>query len=97
MPRGRIRRGLPGRPDRPIPLLSEAEWEDAPRARTQTAYSFGNSILPSQANYWSSGETRTLPVGSFEPTAFGLFDMHGNACEWVQDCWHPTCEGAPSD
>lgn len=78
-------------------LLSEAEWEYAARAWTQTAYSFGDSILPSQANYWGSGWRRTLPVGSFEPNGFGLFDMHGNASEWVQDCWQPNYEGAPTD
>lgn len=78
-------------------LPSEAEWEYAARAWTQTAYSFGDSVVPSQANYWSSGWRRTLPVGSFEPNGFGLFDMHGNASEWVQDCWHPSYVGAPTD
>ena len=88
---------LSGKTGQSYRLLSEAEWEYAARAWTQTSFSFGNSILPSQANYWSSDWKRTLPVGSFEPNAFGLFDMHGNASEWVQDCWHPSYEGAPTD
>ena len=78
-------------------LPSEAEWEYAARAWTQTAFSFGSEILTSQANYWTTGLRQTLPVGSFEPNAFGLFDMHGNVGEWVQDCWHPSYEGAPTD
>ncbi len=35
--------------------------------------------------------------GVFPPNAFGLFDMHGNVCEWVQDTWHPDYLGAPND
>ena len=40
---------------------------------------------------------KTAPVGSFMPNAFGLYDMHGNVWEWVQDCWNASYNGAPSD
>ena len=38
---------------------------------------------------------RTAPIGSFLPSTYGLFDLHGNVAEWVQDCWHPDFRGAP--
>ena len=40
---------------------------------------------------------RTSPVGSFRPNPFGLYDMAGNAGEWVEDCYHDTYSGAPTD
>jgi formylglycine-generating enzyme required for sulfatase activity/predicted Ser/Thr protein kinase len=45
----------------------------------------------------SDGYVYSSPVGSFEPNEFGLHDMLGNVFEWVQDCWHPDYQGAPTD
>ena len=88
-------------------LLSEAEWEYAARAGTTTRYSFGAEIKPDQANFDGSNDgsgpsdlnrQKTLPVGSFSPNAFGLYDMHGNVAEWVDDCWHDQyTAAAPTD
>jgi len=77
-------------------LLSESEWEYAARAGATTAYYFGNTISHKQANY-RGGPGRTAPVGTYPPNAFGLYDMHGNVWEWVQDCWNEDYAGAPSD
>ena len=82
-------------------LPSESEWEYAARAGTETAYSWGDEIGVNRANCDGSGSKwsgkQTSPVGSFEPNAFGLYDMHGNVWEWVEDCWHDNYEGAPTD
>jgi formylglycine-generating enzyme required for sulfatase activity len=45
----------------------------------------------------ADGYIYTAPVGSFLPNAFGLYDMHGNAWQWVEDCWHDNYYGAPND
>jgi formylglycine-generating enzyme required for sulfatase activity len=78
----------------PYRLPSEAEWEYAARAGTSTPYAFGESLTKAQANF---GGTRTLPVGSLAKNRWDLYDLHGNAWEWVQDCWHSSYQGAPSD
>ena len=82
-------------------LPSEAEWEYAARAGTETAYSWGDEIGVNRANGRDSGSEwsnrQTSPVGSFEPNAFGVYDMHGNVWEWVEDRWHDNYEGAPID
>ena len=75
-------------------LLTEAEWEYAARAGTTTAYHFGRTILPNQAQYARDG---TAAVGSFPANVFGLHDMHGNVWEWVEDCWHFKYKDAPTD
>ncbi len=77
-------------------LLTEAEWEYAARAGTSTAYSFGDTITPQQANH-NNTLRRTVPVGSYPANAFGLHDMHGNVWEWTEDCWNANYNGAPSD
>lgn len=88
---------------KPYRLLSEAEWEYAARAGTTTDYWWGNGVpLERTERPWAiSGyfmRTRLRsPVGTFEPNPFGLFDMEGNMEEWVEDCWAPNYEGAPSD
>ena len=82
-------------------LPSEAEWEYAARAGTETAYSWGNEIGTNRANCWGCGgrwdDRQTAPVGWFAANAFGVHDMHGNVWEWVEDCWNEGYAGAPSN
>ena len=82
-------------------LLSESEWEYVARAGTETAYSWGDSISVNRANCDGCGsqwdDKQTAPVGSFEANAWGVYDMHGNVWEWVQDCWNDNYSGAPAD
>lgn len=88
-------------------LPSEAEWEYAARAGTTTEFAFGSSLSSEQANFDGRSpfggaapgiyREKTTPVGSFAPNAWGLYDMHGNVHEWVEDPWHPNYEGAPMD
>jgi formylglycine-generating enzyme required for sulfatase activity len=80
-------------------LLTEAEWEYAARAGSSTRWHFGEdeNRLVDYANYAGSGVGKTQPVGLLEPNAFGLFDMHGNVWEWVQDCYADNLNGTPVD
>jgi formylglycine-generating enzyme required for sulfatase activity len=84
---------------KPYMLLSEAEYEYAARARSETPFPWGSEIGINNANCdgcrspWD--DKRTARVGSFNPNAFGLNEMIGNLFSWVDDCWHETYEGRP--
>ncbi|MBV9571521.1 MAG: formylglycine-generating enzyme family protein [Alphaproteobacteria bacterium] len=87
-------------------LLTEAEFEYAERAGTQSTFATGNSITTSQANFMDPATMAQgtglqgrvpMPVGSFPPNNFGLYDMQGNVWEWVEDCWHDSYAGAPGN
>lgn len=81
-------------------LLTEAEWEYCCRAGSREAYATGANITPAQARFSARewGEAgQTAEVGSFEPNPFGLFDMHGNVSEWVEDDWTSAYGAAGCD
>jgi formylglycine-generating enzyme required for sulfatase activity len=82
-------------------LPSEAEWEFAARAGSRAAYPWGFGMEPGRALCFDCGSQwdnrSTAPVGSFPPNAFGLYDMAGNALEWVADCYTAGYDGAPTD
>jgi eukaryotic-like serine/threonine-protein kinase len=99
--------GLSQKTNRTYRLPSEAEWEYACRAGTNTPYAFGETIKPSVVNYngkypyggADKGKYRqkTTPVGSFPPNLFGLYDMHGNLWEWCLDEYTDNYNGAPDN
>ncbi len=92
-------------------LPNEAEWEYAARGGRDTNFWWGNSASHEYANYgkgqpgWfpvavvegRDAWQHTAPVGSFPPNPYGLYDMNGNLWEHVQDCYHDSYDGAPSD
>ena len=89
-------------------LLTEAEWEYAARAGTVTGFPWGSSATHEKANYGKdsccggavSGRDQwmyTSPVGAFPPNSFGLYDMHGNVLQYVQDCFTLYDSQTPTD
>ena len=95
--------GVPG-----MRLPSEAEWEYACRAGTTTPFNVGRRLTDKDANFNARDNPyggakvgryveRTVPVASYPPNAFGLFDMHGNVMEWCGDNYLPDYRSAPRD
>jgi formylglycine-generating enzyme required for sulfatase activity len=80
---------LAGITHKPIRLPTEAEWEYACRAGTTTDYYNGDGVeaLRKVGWYIDNSGGKTHPVGKLAPNAWGLYDMHGNICEWCQDAY----------
>jgi formylglycine-generating enzyme required for sulfatase activity len=91
---------------KPYRLLSEAQYEYAARAGTQTRYPWGDDIGNGNANcngcggLWENlqpAPVDTISRGLFHANGFGLYHMVGNVLEWVEDCYHADYSGAPED
>ena len=84
--------------------MSESEWEYAARAGTTTRFSFmtgtgygidnTSTVIDQQNTLWSAS---LVAVGTYPPNRWGLYNVHGNVREWVEDCWHSNYNGAPTD
>ena len=78
-------------------LLSEAEWEYAARSGNQVRWSFGDDETQLDDSIRGFLIARRSPVAKKKPNAFGLYHMHGNVWQWVEDPSHYNYDGSPFD
>ncbi len=71
-----------------LSLPSESQWEYAARAGSSDAFSFGKNLTQENANFSAGNKSKTVPVNSLKPNAFGLHHMHGNVAEWCRDIYN---------
>ena len=85
----------------PVRLPSEAEWEYAARAGTETQWYWGDQLIMERANCEECNQDweirRTFPSNKYPANAWGLYGMAGNAWEWTQDCWRDSYASAAND
>jgi formylglycine-generating enzyme len=98
---------LQPKPDLRFRLPTEAEWERACRAGTETPFVFGDDVAPEQVNYdgndpYKEGKKvlsrqETVSVALLPANAWGLYEMHGNVWEWCHDCYGAYPYGPATD
>ena len=81
-------------------LPTESEWEFVARALTDSDYFWGNGVKRNSARCFGCNSSLlpgTSDVATYEPNDFGIYDMHGNVMEWVEDCWNDSYKGIVAD